>query len=143
MLSRYARTGATLLLGSALLLVTASACGGSGTTASAAKEAPSAKTASTDAGATITITSLDNKWDQPGLTAHAGHETRLTLENKGQAIHNLRVAGVKGTDGKDITTQLLAAGKSETITFVIEKPGVYEFTCDVHPVEMKGKITVQ
>jgi plastocyanin len=143
MLWRYVRTGALLLTGSVLVLVTASACGGAGTTASAAREAPPAKGESTDAAAVTTILALDNKWDRPELVATAGSQVKLTLENKGQAIHNWRVAGVKGQDGKDIGTQLLAGGKSETITFVIARPGAYEFICDVHPVEMKGKITVQ
>jgi plastocyanin len=143
MLSRSVRAGAALLIGSALVLATAAACGGAGTTASAAKEAPRAKVGASDATAAITIVALDNKWDRPDVAAPAGSEVKLTLENKGQAIHNLRVTGVKGQDGKDIGTQLLAAGKSETIAFVVEKPGAYEFICDVHPIEMKGKITVQ
>ena len=127
MLSRSVHIGAMVLFGSALVLVTAAACGGAGTTASAAREAPPAKGASNGAAAALTLVALDNKWDRPDLAAPAGSEVKLTLENKGQAIHNLRVTGVKGQDGKDIGTQLLAAGKSETIAFVIDKPGAYEF----------------
>ena len=50
---------------------------------------------------------------------------------------------VKDKDGKDITTMLLPAGQSQTITFTIAQTGTFNYTCDVHPTEMRGKLTVQ
>jgi len=49
----------------------------------------------------------------------------------------------KDASGKDIKTSLLDAGKSESLTFTITKPGNYNFQCDVHPTEMMGTLTVQ
>jgi len=53
------------------------------------------------------------------------------------------VINAKSTDGKEIGTQLLAGGKSETVMFTIDKPGTYDYHCETHPTEMKGKLTVQ
>lgn len=91
----------------------------------------------------IVIIATDNKFDKTSLTVKANEEVTLTLVNRGVAIHNFHVLNVKDKSGKEITTQLLTGGKSETIKFVIEKPGTYDYLCDVHPVEMRGKLTVQ
>lgn len=90
-----------------------------------------------------TIIATDNKFDKTSLTIKAGTPATVTMENKGAAIHNWHVLNVKSKDGKDITTGLLPGGQSDTITFEIDTPGTYNFQCDVHPVEMKGTLTVQ
>jgi plastocyanin len=90
----------------------------------------------------ITVVATDNKFDKTALTVPVGKEVTVTFENKGSAIHNWHLQGVKDKNGKDITTQLIAGGKTETVSFVIDKAGTYEYMCDVHP-EMRGKLTVQ
>ncbi len=103
-------------------------------------------TGGASAGAAVstgTINMLDNKFEPANLTVKANQETTLVLDNKGTAIHNWHVLNVKGKDGKEVTTALNPAGKSETIKFTFDKPGTYDVHCDVHPAEMKGKLTVQ
>lgn len=118
-------------------------------TVTALSEADAASAASATAGAgspgpgQIVDIATDNKFSQVALQAAANQATSLTLENRGTALHNLRVQGVKGANGQDIVTKLLPGGQSETIQFTIAQPGSYDFLCDVHPVEMKGKLTVQ
>ena len=90
-----------------------------------------------------TIVSTDNKFDTAKLTVPANQPVTVTLQTKGQAIHNWRVFNVKDAAGKDVATQLLAAGQSETLTFTLAAPGTYAFHCDTHPAEMKGSLTVQ
>lgn len=133
---------AALVMAPALLFVLAAACGGNGSTKTAATTtaAPPSGGAASNA---ITIVGKDNVFEPAAATVKANQETTLTFENKGTAIHNIHILNVKGKDGKDIMGQLIAGGKSETIKFTIEKPGVYNFQCDVHPAEMKGKLTVQ
>jgi plastocyanin len=92
---------------------------------------------------TATIVATDNKFDTTRLTVPANQPVTVTLQNKGQAIHNWRVLNVKDTAGKDVATQLLPGGQSETITFTLAAPGTFDFQCDTHPAEMKGKLTVQ
>ncbi len=91
----------------------------------------------------ITIVATDNKYDKTSLTVKAGQPVTLTLDNKGAAIHDWHLDGVKTPDGKDINTKLIPGGQSDTITFTIPNPGTYNFECQVHPTEMKGTITAQ
>ena len=92
---------------------------------------------------TATIVSTDNKFDTTRLTVPAGQAVTLTLQNKGQAIHNWHLLNVKDAAGNDVATQLLPGGQSETITFTLDAPGTFSFQCDTHPAEMKGSLTVQ
>jgi len=77
------------------------------------------------------------------MTIPAGQPVTVTLNNRGQAIHNWHVLNLKDREGKDITTKLLSGGQSETITFTVTQTGTFEFLCDVHPVEMRGTLFVQ
>jgi plastocyanin len=92
---------------------------------------------------TIVSVATDNKFSSTQLAANANEQTSLTLRNEGSALHNLRVQNVKSTNGQDIITKLLPGGQSETIQFTIAQAGNYTFICDVHPVEMKGTLTVR
>ena len=92
---------------------------------------------------TIVEIATDNKFSQTQIVANANEATTLSLENRGQQLHNLSVKGVNGADGRPVTTSLLPAGRSESITFTIAQAGTYDFLCDVHPVEMKGRLTVR
>jgi plastocyanin len=112
----------------------APAAGGGAPAAAVGGAAPS--------GGTV-IVATDNKFDKTQLTVKANEPVTLTLQNKGSAIHNWHVLNVKDKDGKEITTKLLPGGQSETITFVITQTGTFDYQCDVHPVEMRGKLTVQ
>jgi plastocyanin len=91
----------------------------------------------------LTVTARDNKFEPVELSTKSGGETTLFFQNKGSAIHNFRVPDAKSTDGKEIGTDLLGGGKSATIAFVIDKAGTYNYQCDTHPAEMRGRITVQ
>lgn len=127
-----------------LALAVAVACGGSSgkATTGGVATTPAAGGAAPGASTQLTIVGTDNKFDKTALTVPAGKEVTVTFVNKGSAIHNWHLSGVKDKNGKDITTQLIAGGKTETVSFVIDKPGTYDFLCDVHP-EMRGKLTVQ
>ena len=113
-----------------------------GTAASAGAGGASAGGGSPGPGTIVEI-ATDNKFSQTQIVANANEPTTLSLENRGQQLHNLSVKGVTGTDGRPIATSLLSAGRSESIQFTIAQPGSYDFLCDVHPVEMKGRLTVR
>jgi plastocyanin len=120
-----------------LTVVAAAPAAGGAPAAGAGPAAPGAP-----AGA-IVIVATDNKFDRTQITIKANEPTTVTLQNKGSAIHNWHVLNVKDKDGKEITTKLLTGGQSETITFTITQTGTFDYLCDVHPVEMRGKLTVQ
>jgi plastocyanin len=123
-------------------VVAVAACGGGSSSAASTGGTAATPTAGGAASTQITVVATDNKFDKTALTVPAGKEVTITFENKGSAIHNWHLSGVKDQNGKDITTQLIAGGKTEALTFVIDKPGTYEYMCDVHP-EMRGKLMVQ
>lgn len=130
----------TATMATALAVMLLMACGG-GTT-SQTRATPTAGGGAAPAGALV-IVATDNKFDKTELTVRANQPVTLTLQNRGEAIHNWHLLNVKDKDGKDITTMLLPAGQSQTITFTIAQTGTFEYTCDVHPTEMRGKLTVQ
>lgn len=85
----------------------------------------------------------DNKFSSTQFTAKAGTAATLTLQNKGSNPHNWHVLDVKNADGSDIKTKIANPGETDTVQFTIDKPGTYNFQCDVHPTEMKGTLTIQ
>ena len=90
----------------------------------------------------ITLVATDNRFDQTALAVPNNERVTLTLNNRGAALHNWHVTGVRDKCGQEVTTKLLTGGQQETITFTIDRPGTYDYLCDVHPVEMRGRITV-
>jgi plastocyanin len=135
-------TAARLGLGAtaALVLVLGVACssddsgGGNASSGSGAKGA-------VDAAGAITILAKDNVYQPKEFTGPGGQKIALTLDNKGAAIHNLVLKDQKGADGKELQTTLLPANQSEVLEFTLPA-GSYDFYCSVHPIEMRGKMTL-
>jgi copper-containing nitrite reductase len=113
--------------------------------ASASTHDMSIPASSADATATakVTVMAENNKFDQNTITVQAGQPVTLTLMNHDQALHNLHVIGLKGSDGKDVQTPLVEQGKIGSVTFTPAKPGTYKFQCDVHPADMTGTLIVK
>lgn len=89
----------------------------------------------------IAQVAMDNSFTVKAVTVPVNVEVTLTLENRGQAIHNWRLLGVQRPDGSDIKTELLPPGQTETIKFTVATAGTFEFQCDVHAAQMRGKLT--
>lgn len=85
----------------------------------------------------------DNKFSKTRIIVPASQPITVQVQNNGAAIHNWHVLNVKDAAGQDVTTALLNAGQSATATFTLSAPGTYDFQCDTHPAEMRGKLTVQ
>lgn len=117
----------------ALVLAACSSEEGSSSAATAAPQTPVTE---------MTLVMRDNKFDQKAFTVPANTPVTVTTDNKGSALHNFHVINIKSADGKDIVTQLIPGGRTDTVTFTIDTPGTYDYRCDVHP-EMTGKLTVQ
>ncbi len=109
------------------------------------QRAPEAQvdTGPVEASTSHTQVGTDNRFSLTRMGAPANQEVTVAFENRGAALHNWAVKGVKDTRGQDVATRLLPGGQSETIRFTIATPGTYQFICDVHPAEMKGQLVVQ
>jgi plastocyanin len=92
---------------------------------------------------TATIVTTDNKFDVTKLTVPANQPVTVTVQNKGQALHNWHVLNVKDTAGNEVTVPLVPPSQSATVTFTLAAPGTYDFHCDTHPTEMTGTVRVQ
>ncbi|SRR5712692_7751614 len=88
-------------------------------------------------------TATDNVFKPDAYTVDLGQPYTLTMENKGDAIHNWHILDLKRVSGKEIETALTDPHKSASVSFTIARAGVYHFQCDVHPDTMKGTITVR
>lgn len=133
MRSPTAWTRATLILLAALTAALTVACSSGNKNANGPDAAATPTT-------TVTIVATDNKFDLKRIVVPAGQEVTLTVQNKGEALHNFHVFGVKTDDGQEIQTSLTE--KLVTTKFTLSQKGTYDYRCDVHP-EMNGKLTVQ
>lgn len=90
----------------------------------------------------LSETTTDDKFSQTIFTVPAGQRVTITLQNKGQAIHNWHALGVNDASNKPVMTALTNPGQTSTFTFSIAQAGQYKFQCDVHPTEMIGTLFV-
>ncbi len=115
----------------------------SNATPAGSRTAAAGGSGSQEQGKPESIVATDNKWDKTTMAIQSGTAYTVTMQNKGAALHNWHVTGVKGADGKDITTAIIGGGQNASVTFTISQKGSFDYICDVHPVEMKGKLNVQ
>lgn len=95
-----------------------------------------------DSSGKIAMIGKDNLFEPNEFTAKANQTIALTLDNAGAAIHNFQILGQKGPDGLEIQTPLLPNNQKGSVEFALPA-GTYEFYCAVHPVDMRGKLTVE
>jgi plastocyanin len=122
------------------------------------KAAPTPPAATAPAGTSTTpapagaaeINMEDLKFTVTDITVASG--ATINVNNKGAAVHNVHVADASGkyadqfckTSGPDPCSKpaTVLAGTSGTITINLPA-GTYDFRCDFHPDQMKGKLTVK
>ncbi|MEX2237857.1 MAG: cupredoxin domain-containing protein [Dehalococcoidia bacterium] len=86
----------------------------------------------------ITITARSIEFDIDEFIVEAGAEITVTFENEDEGVpHNIAFSelGVR-TDVEDGPT-------TQQLTFTADEPGEYEFVCDAHPPQMRGRVVVR
>ena len=137
-----AATGtATVLATSPAIVATASAVPTLGATAAAATATAAAGSAQSPV-TTLAMVARDNSFEPRAFAIQRGRKVTLTLRNSGQALHDFQVLKATNPDGTTIKTRLLEANQNQTIEFQIDTAGDFEFYCEVHPVDMRGRLTV-
>ena len=73
------------------------------------------------------------------MTVNVGDTVRITLRNTG-GMHDLKI------DEFNAKTKVLQSGEEETIEFVVDKAGTFEYYCSIgthRQMGMVGTLTVQ
>lgn len=87
----------------------------------------------------FTVTGTSFTFAPAVMEVNKGERVRITFVNSG-GTHDLVV------DGYDVRTKVLQAGQSETIEFIADESGTFEYYCSVgthRQMGMKGTLVVQ
>ncbi len=90
----------------------------------------------------------------PDISVPLGQEVTFELENRGTAIHNVQVNGTNNTYAVDICEPgdasrfcsdpgILFGSDTGTLTVQFDEPGIYNFRCDFHLLDMVGTLVVE
>ncbi|MFQ5998329.1 MAG: cupredoxin domain-containing protein [Candidatus Bathyarchaeia archaeon] len=68
--------------------------------------------------------------DNPTINVNVGDIVEITLNNDGQIVHNWTL-DADSPSPYDVTTADVFAGESDTISFVADKPGTFNYYCAI------------
>ncbi len=87
-----------------------------------------------EAGKEFTIDSFEFGYDQKTITVKEGDTVTINLTNSGKMPHDWVV------DEFDAATKQIKNGETDTLTFVADKAGTYEFYCSVGQHRANGMV---
>jgi plastocyanin len=95
--------------------------------------------------AIVTIVAQNLKFDKDTLTATAGLDVTVTLDNKDAGVlHNIAFYTNRSASQKIFGSELTTGPATQTSTFPAPgSAGTYFFRCDVHPDTMTGAFVVR
>ena len=90
------------------------------------------------------VIATDNRFNVPELSAAPDTDVVFTLENRGNAPHNLTfLDSENGTElAPGSTGEIIFGGATAQTAFTTPGVGTYWFVCEVHPTEMNGPFNV-
>ena len=92
----------------------------------------------------IQLVAANLEFDQRALTAAAGGNVNVTMDNRDASVlHNFALYVDSSTAQPIFVGDLVTGPIVTTYTFEAPAPGTYFFRCDVHPDTMTGSFTVQ
>jgi len=92
----------------------------------------------------IKVEMRNNRFSPSALTVRAGRDYLLELRNRDGEAHNLRITGIDNEyeTGDDLVSDNVDPGKTGSLEFRFDQPGVFEFRSDTQPISMVGILTV-
>jgi nitrosocyanin len=108
--------------------------------AAPAAPAPAMEEPGTKSFTLVSVEVDDTKFWLPSVIAvEQGDKVKLTLKNQ--------VPGASNQHGFTIPayniTEVVTRGEPKTITFVADKPGVFQYSCQLHPAHIGGSLIVE
>jgi plastocyanin len=100
---------------------------------------PTVESASDTDGIEFVVSASNFEFDQKVITVNKGDEVKITLKNT-EGKHDLML------DEFNVKTSELEADESETVTFIADKAGEFEYYCSVgehRKMGMVGKLIVK
>jgi plastocyanin len=92
----------------------------------------------------LEIGAEQNRFDRDTLTAPAGAQVRLTLDNREAVPHNVAIYGSDDLQQEIFVGETFSGPDTMTYEFQApDEPGEYFFLCDVHPTTMTGDFIVE
>lgn len=137
-MSKMIKTMAVIAAAAAFMLP------GANRIAYAQNAAPAAAAPAEEAGTkSFTLVSVEvdgtKFWLPSVIAVEQGDKVKLTLENK--------VPGPSNQHGFTIPdyniTEVVTRDTPKTITFVADKPGVFQYSCQLHPAHIGGSLIVE
>ena len=94
--------------------------------------------------AVVTIVAQNLKFDKSTITATAGLDVTVTLDNRDAGVlHNIAFYTNRAATSKIFGGPIITGPATNTSTFPAPGAGNYFFRCDVHPDTMTGTFIVQ
>jgi plastocyanin len=95
--------------------------------------------------AVVTIVAQNLRWDRDTITANAGLDVTVTMDNRDAGVlHNIAFYTNRSASQKIFGSEIVAGPAMQTSTFPAPaSPGNYFFRCDVHPDTMTGTFVVR
>ena len=111
-----------------------------GAPSDAAAPAPAMEAPGTRSFTMVSVEADDAKiWLPSVIAVEQGDKVKLTLKNL--------VPGAVNQHGFTIpaynVTEVVTRGEPKTVTFVADKPGVFPFSCQLHPAHIGGSLIVE
>jgi nitrosocyanin len=108
--------------------------------ASPAAPAPAAEVPGTKSFTLVSVEVDDTKFWLPSVIAvEQGDTVKLTLKNQVPGASNQHGFTIPAYNIAEVVTR----GTPKTITFVADKAGVYQYSCQLHPAHIGGSLIVE
>ncbi len=90
----------------------------------------------------INVTTNNDAFSLDEITVTAGQQVTIIIEDRDTGTDEAHNFHVRAGD-LNFFTKILEAPNTQELTFQIDTPGVYEFFCDTHTLEMTGLFIVE
>jgi plastocyanin len=90
----------------------------------------------------VGVSIVDKSFDPANITVNAGDVVTWTVTKSIGEPHSV-TSGKPGTDqGKDFDSGIGLKDDGQSFQFTFDKPGTYDYFCQVHPTVMTGQVIV-